>query len=304
MSWIALITGILCEASGVYMVFKNITVTFDAKAYSPAPMLLIIGAILIVVALATSNKANGEKKNEGLPWKNAWLILLGIVILGTFIGSHYTPAPDKYKILLDLITFMVALTAVVGFGIYRWIWRNIRDRVDKIADADRNFTTAEVQTSLGFAWWLHFNDEKKKQKHPPDDRSMVYLSRGINNAERALKHADKLNEAEYEEIICRCKSNLAYYLTERHLIKEHAEDKERCLESAFYAYRVAQEKRALQYIRPYEWGETYAWVLWHFAKDQQTKQKAQTIVAGLLERTDTPGDWCDKMDKKWKDLGT
>lgn len=305
MSVATFIAGIICEAIGVYMIYETATVTLGAATYSPAPLLLIIGAIFIVVAMATSSKSGPSQNFRASRWSRIWPVLVGIIILSIIFSMHYDPTDkDKYELLVDLIIIVVGIIAAVGYGIYKWISRNISERVDRIAGAYRNFTTAEVQTTLGFAWWQHFLDDKKKKQNIPDDYSMVYLKRAIENAERAITHANKLDKAEYEEIICRCESNLAYYLTERHRIENHPKDKERCLELAQHAYRVAQKKGALQSVRQYQWIETYAWVLWHFTEDNKTKQKAQTIIDELLERTGTPEDWSNDIDKKWKDLET
>lgn len=321
----ALIIGIICEALGIHMLYKGTTIPFSVGL-----LLLIIGLVLIVLALRRFPEIEGAENPVEIWLGRNWLILIGIVLLAAFIGTHYQfPTTDKYRILADLVLIIIGITAAVGYGIYRWIWQNIKGRVETMAEEDRNVARAEVQTSLGYVWYQHYVAEKERQsemeklhdqlnevkeslnlKHQEETeanpRSTYYLTRAIRNAEKALQHTDKLEETKHEELICRCKNNLAYYLAEKQRKEGNFQDKEKALELAKYAYRVAKKKRASPwYIKDefYRFEETYAWVLWHFAEkgDEAAKQKAHEIINGLQRRTDLPPAWSKSISKAWAD---
>lgn len=327
-----LILGIICEALGIHMLYQQ-TVLFKIASvdFSAAPLLLIIGLVLIVFTLNTFSKSNiGQNPQESWLARN-WLILLAIliaiVLLAAFVKMNYKPnAADKYNLLVNLILIIIGITAAVGYGIFRWISRNIEEQARTLVNQDRNLAMAQVYSSLGYLWFEYYETEEERRKEMEELRKKLekikpnledkekaetdshltvdYMERAIRNAERALKHANKLAEVKHEEVICRCKSNLSYYLTERQRKKRDFKDKETALELALYAYQVAREKRALQYVRPYNWEETYAWVLWHFAKDEnkEAKEKARQIIDELQERINIPDDWHERIEKKWAKL--
>jgi len=152
--------GIICGGLGIHMLYKGTTIPFSAGL-----LLLIIGLVLIVLALRRFPETEGAENPVEIWLGRNWLILIGIVLLAAFIGTHYQfPTTDKYRILADLILIIIGITAAVGYGIYRWIWQNIKGRVETIAEEDRNVARAEVHSSLGFVWYQHYQAEKERQR--------------------------------------------------------------------------------------------------------------------------------------------
>ncbi len=307
-----IVIGFYLELIGIDMIRKSVTVNIGNVSFSAGLALLTIGLILILATLFQFYRTDIMGQYFSGKWfGDNWLILIIIIFLGgliiRYLNANFHPNPDdKYQILIDLILIIIGLSAAVGYGIYRWIWRNIKTRVEKISSDDQNITKAEVQTSLGFVFYLQYEDAKNKSKETivtdVERRQMMdYLKRAIRFAESALKPANKLDETEHEELVCRCKSNLAYYLVER----KNPQDKKRALELALYAYKVAIEKRSLNYVRPYNWEENYAWVLWHFEDDDKAaKEKVHEIIHGLLKRVDIPRTWRESIEAKWAPLLT
>ncbi len=315
-SKIVTIAGIICGAFGIHMLYKGTTVIISTVSFSAGLVLLIIASILIVAAFYSYVG----------PWlRRNWLALSAIILIGLYLKDPLKlETADKYEILVQLIIILFALVGATGYGIFKWISRGVADQVEKdrqqiedrvttITDEirkkakdDRNIMRARVETSSGYVWYEHHNIGVKHERDAKaGSNSPDYIALAISHGELALKDANKLNEKDHEELICRCKSNLAYYLAERHRKKRHPTDKERALELARNAYQVAQEKRALEYVRPYNWEETYAWVLWQFAdNDEAAKQKAREIINGLRGRIELPDPWRETIEKKLAPLLT
>jgi len=69
--------GIACEIFGIHLLYKQ-TPLFEIASvkYPAAPLLLIVGVILIVIALTRFSKSNTEQSSVR-PWlRRNWLTLL------------------------------------------------------------------------------------------------------------------------------------------------------------------------------------------------------------------------------------
>lgn len=173
--------GVILEFIGIHMLYKDTMVTFSAVSFFAAPLPLIIGVILIIVALVKFPKTRPTEQHPAKQWSSKnWLFLLGIVLLAVFFALHYQPGQDaKYRLLVDLILIMLGFTAAVGYGIYKWISHNIEGRVEKMADDDRNVARAEAQMSLGFAFFQHHEAEKGRQKEMKELRFQRGVERKV-----------------------------------------------------------------------------------------------------------------------------
>lgn len=275
-------TGIICGRFGIDMLYKGTTATIGPLSFSAGLGLLILGFVLIVLALRRFPKTEGAENPIEIWLGRNWLILIGIVLLAAFIGTHYKfPTEDKYEILVDLILIMVGLTAAVGYGIFKWISHNIEDRAKSITKESHNFTITGVDISLGYVWWQLYETERKRkeemQKHPlknerkhneKEEKTNIddyinYLESAIEITEGALDCANQLGEKEYEVSICLCKNNLAYYLAERHRQgMAKVGDKELARSYADYIY-----KRIAKYPLDREnWMDTCQFVWQQFPK--------------------------------------
>lgn len=214
-----------------------------------------------------------------------WWLLLSLGVLGGFIYGytriHLEEVGDKYTIIVDLILIILAVIAVAGYGLYRWICRGIDERVEHRLRENENALSARLHASTGFVFWEHYREKPLKV--------------AIARTWYALEFAERLDEKQYENVICTCKQNLAYYLAEK---KESKDDAHKL---AKYAYeRARDEKGRYKYGKSYNWEETYAWVLWQFAgEDKVWQDKARNIVDKLQSNPDIPPDWRKEVKDKW-----
>ena len=99
-AWAIFILGVAFVVMGIFMIYQERTITIGPTSLSAGLVLLIFGFVLTVVALGKFPKTeDGQPPSESWFSKN-WLILLtiliAIVLLGTFIGTHYKfPLEDK-----------------------------------------------------------------------------------------------------------------------------------------------------------------------------------------------------------------
>lgn len=222
--------------------------------------------------------------------RNWWLLLI-VGALGGFIYVYaYTKIYLEVKAVpmdtvLDLVLVILALMTLLGYGVYQLIHRRIEDRVENQLREERNELSARLHASTGFVFWKHYQQEEP-------------LTIAITRTRRALEYAERLDEKQYERLICTCKHNLAYYLAEACECKEEAH------KLAKYAYeRARDEKGRFKHESSYEWEETYAWVLWRFAgEDNIAKEKAHQILDELLSCSDIPIEWREEKKTHWDRL--
>jgi len=255
-----------------------------------------------------------------------WLVLLGIVFLCTFIGTHYKfPAEDKYKILLDLILIMVALNAAIGYWIFRWISRGVADQVEKdrqqieqtiakesqLIKESRKLTTAMTSRNAGYIFWAIFDVEKKrmdKTSVKPEEFAEYFkelLENAVGYTRKALKIFQELPKDirdENEREIYLCMNNLIYYLAESHKVKDYELSKEEKSEALNLAKELSREVSGQNYPNDfYDFQESSAWALFHLSEDDRaSKDKAYEIIRKLLLDADIPNDWRKDKKKQWK----
>lgn len=234
----AAIAGAVCIGIGILMTYQGKTMPIANVSIPAGLIFLIAGLILFGIAskaIKTENNLTSRKI-----WYVVFLILVVFLIIYAF--THYKfREVNQYTILVDLILIILALTGAIGYGVYRLIFAGVEDRVTKAIKEGQNFTRAGVQIGLGLWHFKQYQAESKrkeqmakmrekltkiqsrlqsekrsKTKHNPiNDDPLDYLQNAIKSATRALKFTKELDEKEYEELICVCKNNLAYYLAER-----------------------------------------------------------------------------------------
>jgi hypothetical protein len=232
--------------------------------------------------------------------KKNWWIIFSLVVLGfiiyLFATIHITlEANDKYTLFVDLILIILALITLAGYGVYRWICRGIDERVECKLAEEGHALSARLHASMGYVFWLNCLNENP-------------LSMAIEKTKQALKDTETLDQKNYEELICRLKCNLAYYLAEaKSKGQEELLTRESSIEAhklARYAYERARDKRnRYRHEISYEWEETYAWVLWQFdTSDDISKNKAKEIITSVLSSENISFEWRQKTKEKWDKL--
>lgn len=314
----ALIIGIICEALGIDMLYEKTTATIGPVSFPAALILLIIGLVLIIFALSRLSKTN-RGQSPVRPWlSRIWPVLLGIVLLGIFIGTHYQfPTEDKYKILVDLIIILLGLTAAVGYGIFKWISKEVSEQVAterKLIEGYRTLTTATTLRNVGYIAWSVFDAERKRIAKAGGDleieleyskelliTAIHHTKEALGYSDEALKIAQELpkQKEKYKREKYLCMSNLVYYLVERNKIKGQELDqtqKSEALDLAKDLLASVSKQNCPEDF--YDIQESAAWARYHLG-DDALKQKACEIVHSLLDDADIPKNWHDDITAEW-----
>ncbi len=249
---VAVVMGVLCIAVAVIMTYHGKTMSLGNIPIAASLAFLVAGLILIIASLVGYSKQKHQQVSI-----RVWHILVPVLIvfLTVYVSTRYSlQGDDKYTVLIDLILIMLALTGMIGYGIYRWISRGVADRVALAMKEGRNFTRAQVETALGLSSYNQYKNEVKRTdgmndvwkklskiqskredkesreaERKPTDVDMTCLQDAIASATRALGLLKGLKEDKYEMLICICKNNLAYYLAEKRRRKGKIDEGEKKL---------------------------------------------------------------------------
>lgn len=115
-------------------------------------------------------------------------------------------------------------------------------------------------------------------------------------ASRSVAEADKLNRLTHDEIICKCKNNLAFFLA----VRGNASDAEKARNLGNYICRVAMSEQSRTHKCPYIYRATWASVLWRFyKKDKPSKKEAYKIAKELLEDATISSSERERFKEGW-----
>jgi len=188
---------------------------------------------------------------------------------------------------------MLAVTAVIGYGVYRLIHIGVEDRVTKAIREGQNFTKASTEIYFGLWYFEQYEAETKRKKEMAEiwekltriqsalqseersgrqhnslnDDPLSYLQAAIKSTTRAIGTIKELDKKKYDELICVCKNNVAYYLAERQK-QGKAEKGDNELAKSYVRYI---RKRIGEYPqRKAEWAGTCKFVEQYFPSNDQT----------------------------------
>ncbi|NQU82387.1 MAG: hypothetical protein HQ539_00345 [Parcubacteria group bacterium] len=214
----------------------------------------------------------------------AWKYLIGpkLILLETQEGI--TSAEIKYDLFTNLINFFLTLMAISIIPIYLWIKRDVEVSVNKKTEKEK----IRLESLMRCTQMLQTCVQQEKRYEDRGEIKMalmqkskktstivpVWLEELISKARSALNYAEMLKGTKDEKIILHAKNNLAYYLT----IARIRENEARMLIKEVY-------QKAGEYNN-YNWIETYLWVCWCFAKDENEKKEARKIFYELYKQKD------------------
>lgn len=223
--------------------------------------------------------------------------LLAVILIWNYIVFPLEFGPNKeveslkYELFRDVLMAFLAFATIVGSAIYLVLNKVIEARVkelNKVVEEGAKESIEEAK-SLVFAkqnfFWCTQKEEEKRQEikemllehREVDSESLIWLDELVARARKALNFAAQLDERTYEIGICVAKNNLAYYLALRRSPSEREEAKE--------LMDGVREKLG-KYDGWYHWLDTYIWVLWRFAENEQDKQKARNVFHELYGKRD------------------
>lgn len=240
-NYVLIIMGIICLIIGIQMVYQNTLVTIANKSYSGGLAFLLVGLIITMVALASLVIRKGARNTLILVFLGFGLLLVILVFLGfgLLLGYAYwsvsrtftIPETIKYEVFKDLLAIILSIAtifiAVVGYGVYRILEKNIEDLAKKLMDQTYLRALATTIMRLGYTFW---------ESYEADRRRNINLKHAIELTNHANEHVVNLDETkkENQRLICKVRNNLAYYLAElcrlgigtdvdRNLALDHAE---------------------------------------------------------------------------------
>lgn len=315
---VTLALGVICEALGIHLLYQKTMATIAKADFSAGLVLLIIGLILILAGLSKLSNPGAGQKPERSWFSRNWSMFLGtliaIVLLGVYISLNYKPAQaaDKYDLLLNLTLILLAVTGAIGYGIFKWISREIAEQVktEKLEIKEsQGFSMARTTRQSGYLYWSLF-DIREKHGILKESEGVAYkkelLDKAIGMARLALTIAQDLPKSkdEYKREIYLCINNLVYFLSEiyKHEIKELEltdKEKEGALTLARELLAGASKENYPEDF--YDFRESSAWALYHLTPrdDVVSKEKACEVLRKLLADADIPSSWRQENKRDW-----
>jgi len=194
---------------------------------------------------------------------------------------------SNFLIILEILLVFLTL---VGGGIYFIISKNITRKIEKLLEEERAAARAEGFTTKAYPLWILYYKYKEK----------VFLDEALIAVRMAEESARTIHRDHLMDVAYSAKNAWAYYLAEKEHNKKGSVDefdKERALGIKDELWKLISSGYTPRYgslsARTLtQWKETCAWVMYCFAKDQdtETKEKAKKIIKDL-EKEISPDDF-------------
>lgn len=246
-------------------------------------------------------------------------------------------SPHSFSDVIVLFGILMAVIATINIGIFELNKREIDARandclaeVRKIAEEEQIAINATANYTAAQALWVYYYQhktgnrfwkerfqqlerriedlEKKEIRQQKVDVALAkevenyykeYLNEAIRMADRSVQAADRLNILKYEEIICKCKNNLAFFLAAR----GNDSDAGRARDLGNYNYQVVTSERSKTLKNPYIYQATWALVLWRFyKKDEVSRKEAYRMAKELIGNAEIPPAERDRLKDRWTSI--
>lgn len=270
-------------------------------------------------------------------WLNIILIVsvfvIGFIYSSLFFGTYQV---DRYEVFRDILTLVLSISALsvaaLGVAIYKIVShtfeRQIKKRIEDIdleirkevkkevsrvderitktnseaikrIEQEKNSSFYDLHLELGVVYWMQYETTYDgKGKIVLDEKQKAFLDFAILTGEEVLREANRLEEKDFEAMICDAKNNLAYHLAVRGL----AEDFETILDLAKYVYTKA---RNFDYRDTWFWVETYAFSLITIGRATRSDNQiveGLRLIKGLMQREEIVDRHKKYIQKKYKNL--
>lgn len=282
-------------------------------------------------------RIEGETKIKTWHWSILFVLffvfIVGFIYSSLFFGTYQV---DKYTVFRDILTLVLSISALsvaaLGVAIYKIVShsfeRQIKEKIEEInlkirkevkkevsrvderitktnseaikrIEQEKNSSFYDLHLELGVIYWMQYETTYDgKGKIVLDEKQKAFLDLAIVTGEEVLREVNRLEEKDFEAMICAAKNNLAYHLAVRGL----ADDFERILDLAKYVYTKA---RNFDYRDTWFWVETYAFSL--ITIGRATKSDNQIVeglrlIKGLMQREEIVDRYKKYIQKKYKNL--
>jgi len=245
------------------------------------------------------------------------IVIIGVFLIAFILTNLWLPiypGLDEYKILRDVLTLVLSISALgvaaVGLVIYQLTTQAFTHRLDKrlkelddlldkkVQETDRKIrqtmskSHAEIEqkveeqlnrmlcdfyVNLGHIYWTFYEPEGFVIDQKLKGSRCRYLAAAIDQSKEALKYISRLDLEKYETRICTVRNNHAYHLA----MQGWSDDAKEAIELAQYAYKRIGK---YDYRVTSWWAETYAFVLARLGAKSQ-KREALTIITGYCLRS-------------------
>ena len=204
--------GLFCI--GILFILSNTQAIIADKTYSAGLLLILISIVLGGFGLAILD-IRRTKRNALIVIFFGLSLFLGYLFWSSNRGfelpEKLLTEELKYELFQDLLILIIAgstiIISLLGYAAYRILESNTEKNVNKMANSTLNKALSGTMGRMGYSCWKKFETTKKAV----DLEQAIYLT-NIAYQEFAvlLDESDKGRE----ELICKLKNNLAYYLAE------------------------------------------------------------------------------------------
>lgn len=329
--YMVLVIGCILELTGRAMFLNRVEPLVGSPAFSAGIIVSLMGVILhlgvLIIVWEDVQVGRGSNQRKPLRMLNSksdgghsnQLVLitaiLSSVILSMFVITNYSiTGSEKYDLLRDLLMIVIGILAAIGFGIFKWIERKVKDLMlneRQVLNNDRRALAASISRLVGHTFWLFFDSEYKKAytNGTPSKETLEHLTRLLSRAkletDKSLKEIERISpdDRQYEIQWNLTVNNLLYYTAEsvRVGMSEYNNDEIRtCYANAkSILTNVSKENYPLDF---HHYHESASWALYHVCgeMDPKSKEKACAIIQGLFLDPDVPQMWCDEFKERWK----
>lgn len=188
----------------------------------------------------------------------------------------------KYELFTDLLSVSLALVGMATIGMYLFFQRLVKDIADQYMKRTKILLNCKQTLALCVTATRspeNLREIKKILKGPttgPPPDIPIWFENIINQTRSSLFTTRELDQKKDEQVICMLKNNLAYYLA---IARIDGEQARKLIEDIY--------EKAKNYPQGwYRSKDTYVWVLWRFAKNQEERKKALKLFQELYAKVD------------------
>ena len=243
-------------------------------------------------------------------------VILAILVLG-LLATKLLPSIFSTASLGDITSFLAAILAFIGvtnYLLYEINRRDIEAKTKNIEFEMMESSNARAHNLTAYALWIYHRSLEENSKHncenfktvhpienPGADDGKKLIDYAIDMANKGVASSAKLDPIKYDELICACKNNLAFYLATRN--KEN--DKEAALLHGEYIYRVASDKkRSAAFVDSWAWKATWAFVLLMCSENNElSTKKVYKILDGIKNDPAVKNEVLKTLRFQWEFAG-
>lgn len=214
---------------------------------------------------------------------------------------------ERHLYGLFITLWVATLIIILGGGgvVFAAVYTGLRRMLQRKASTLMGHLSKEFEDGMvkKFDTAMTLSDSKRLSSHGDlysdigevypreSDHWSAFMNIAQTQYEEALGEVQKLREDHptKKRRICSVRNNLAYLL----VLRADPASRENAIEHAKYAY-----ENASAYPDGFHWEDTYGWVQLVFARNQDERERAKSLLNALYERGELPQGWVEKRRNK------